>query len=90
MKKYLVLWENIAIGEVILDETTQIYKANRKNILELERNGVKVLKTLQYDCNEKITFLYSIVRNGKRFKNNLYYDCHNNKYSQKKVTKFKL
>ena len=31
MKKYLVLWENIAIGEVILDETTQIYKANRKN-----------------------------------------------------------
>ena len=26
MKKYLVLWENIAIGEVILDETTQIYK----------------------------------------------------------------
>ena len=83
MKKYLVLWENIAIGEVILDETTQIYKANRKNILELERKGVKVLKTLQYDCNEKIPFLYSIVRNGKRFKNNLYYGYHNNKYSLK-------
>lgn len=69
-KKYKVLYEDVQIGVLTIEENLYVYIPDEKTILKLNDSGKKVLNCLREKIEAKtIPFFETRISDSKRFKN---------------------
>lgn len=70
MKKYKVMYKDINIGTLTLEENRHIYIPDKVGIEKAKKNGDTILNHLKEITQEKtIPFFESRLQNAERFKN---------------------
>lgn len=69
-KKYKVLYEDVQIGILSIEENSYVYVPNEEEIARLNKNGNRVLNCLREKIEAKtIPFFETRIIDAKRFKN---------------------